>query len=200
MTFNAESKEEDENDKDNKTPFVGVEYLNVEQIPVLLDKVIKYLPLFNTLIDLHGLLSIQQIDFSISQYNAIRECFVKVKNSKLTRIDINEIIQKLDASNNDDIFDILSEDYITFAATLLECSYFLCDYLINFTSSQNKPKKVKHKNEFELISYIEKNIDLYIDQISYIEDIDPIDLYINVYNKLATLNEEELLKELSKNK
>ena len=164
LTFDYQLKrlteQQEETKQTKQTTFYGVEYSNMELIPTLLNKVVLALPLLGTIIDLHGLLSVQQIDFSTSQYLAIKDCFVKVKNTKVVRLDIKNIIDLLDKSNNDDVLDILSEEYITFVATLLESAYFLCKYFISINEEQINNVRVIHKNELPLQHFIEENIEL----------------------------------------
>lgn len=184
--INATESRKNEN---NKREMYGIEYSDLDYIEKLLDLVISKLPVFKTLIDSYSLLSVQQVDFSCQNYIAIKECFVKVKNSKLIKLSIKNIYNTLILNDSGDYDDIFSEKYITFAATLLECAYFLCDYFLMYNEDNNKSRKDLHKNESYLKKYIDKNIQIFIDKLNYEGRFNVIDTYIEIYNKSIEKNE-----------
>ena len=115
----VQSKEnkKEKNEIVNSIEMYGIEYLGTDYVSRLLDAVIEKLPVLKVIIDSYSLLSVQQVDFSCHVYSAIKECFVKVKNSRLQKVDISAIYGMLLTSDKNDYEDIFSENYITFVAS-----------------------------------------------------------------------------------
>ena len=64
-------------------------------------------------------------------YGGTSDYFVKIKNSRIVKVDIEALINALKKADVDDYFDIFSENYITFVATILECAYLLFQLYID---------------------------------------------------------------------
>lgn len=193
ILIETKENKKEKNEVVNSIEMYGIEYLGTDYVPKLLDVVIQKLPVLKLIIDSYSLLSVQQVDFSCHVYSTIKECFVKVKNSRLQKVDISAIYGMLLTSDKNDYEDIFSENYITFVATLLECAYFLCDYCLSLESENEKPKNALHKDENTLKNYISDNIDIFFDRLSYIESYDAIEKYVEVHNYVTEFNAIDLV-------
>lgn len=193
--LNQKDEVEEEEIQSNEPVFVhsNIEYSNLDYIPLLLKEVVERLSKLSKIIDTYSLLSLQQIDLSLDQYIALSECFIKVKNSRMVKVDIANIINTLIEADTDDYYDIFSENYVTFVATILECAYFLCYYFIVVKTNDNKKKYTKHKNCTLIKINIVTNIELFLDKVKIECDINWLDLYSVLYNMLINYDTDLLI-------
>ena len=179
MRYGDELKEKVEMDG-----FIHYEYFNH-----LVDIVLQMIPTLGDVVNVYGLKSIQDVEFSKQRYLALDDCFEKVEFTKKSTPNILKMCDFLKELQEINLNDILSEEYAKYTLAVLEAAHFVASFYVGGKSSSQPAEK--HKNETSLVYEIREKIDYYMDYIDYTYFYNFVDAYPSIRDVVFDFNIKE---------
>ena len=175
-------------------------FIHYERFNDLVDLVLKMIPTLSAVVDVYGLKSVQDVEFSKERYLALEACFEKVEFTKKSTPDIQKMCDLLKELQEVDLNDVLSEEYARYTLAVLEVAHFVASFYVGGKSA-NQPAE-KHKNETRLIYEIKEKLDYYMDYIDYTYFYNYVEVYPDIRDVVEAFNikgfADKLINELPK--